>query len=248
MNAIILAAGLGSRLGMFGENTPKGMITISGKTLLERQIEILHNCGINDITIVTGHNSKLIKYPNIHYIENPNYSTTNMNESLFCARKKFDDSILVSYSDIIYEQKVIEQLLKSKSDFSIGIRFDWKESYENRTQHPLSEAENVIVENNKIIFLRKNLSTCTQNQKIGEFLGLMKLTKKGINQLLNKYIELKNNNTKNFHSSESLEKAYLTDMLQEMVDSGSTLYPVILSDLWFEIDTEQDIERAEKLL
>ena len=159
MNAIILAAGLGSRLGMFGENTPKGMITISGKTLLERQIEILHNCGINDITIVTGHNSKLIKYPNIHYIENPNYSTTNMNESLFCARKKFDDSILVSYSDIIYEQKVIEQLLKSKSDFSIGIRFDWKESYENRTQHPLSEAENVIVENNKIIFLRKNLST-----------------------------------------------------------------------------------------
>ena len=37
-------------------------------------------------------------------------------------------------------------------------------------------------------------------------------------------------------------------MLQEMVDSGSTLYPVILSDLWFEIDTEQDIERAEKLL
>jgi len=248
MNAIILAAGLGSRLGMFGENTPKGMITISGKTLLERQIEILHNCGINDITIVTGHNSKLIKYPNIHYIENPNYSTTNMNESLFCARKKFDDSILVSYSDIIYEQKVIEQLLKSKSDFSIGIRFDWKESYENRTQHPLSEAENVIVENNKIIFLRKNLSTCTQNQKIGEFLGLMKLTKKGINQLLNKYIELKNNNTKNFHSSESLEKAYLTDMLQEMVDSGSTLYPVILSDLWFEIDTEQDLERAEKLL
>ena len=89
MKAIILAAGLGSRLGEFGEKTPKGMITIFGKTLLERQIEIFHNCGISEITVVTGHNSDLINYPDVDYIKNPNYSTTNMNESLFCAKEKF---------------------------------------------------------------------------------------------------------------------------------------------------------------
>ncbi|MBA30893.1 MAG: hypothetical protein CL905_03465 [Dehalococcoidia bacterium] len=248
MKAIILAAGLGSRLGSLGKNTPKGMITVFGKTLLERQIEIFQNCGINDITIVTGHNSNSINFPNVNYIKNNNYATTNMNESLFCAREKFDDSILISYSDIIYEQKIIEQLLQSKFDFSIGIRLNWKESYENRLQHPLSEAENVIIENQKIIYLRKNLLTCTQDQKIGEFLGLMKLTKKGSNELLNKYLELKQNHTKTFHSSESLEKAYLTDMLQEMIDSGSTLNPVILNHLWFEIDTTEDLKRAEKSL
>ena len=65
MKVIILAAGLGSRLGELGKNIPKGMITIFGKTLIERQIEIFHNCGINDITIITGHNSEVIKYTNV---------------------------------------------------------------------------------------------------------------------------------------------------------------------------------------
>ena len=248
MKAIILAAGLGSRLGRFGENIPKGMIKIFGKTLLERQIEIFRNCGINDITIVTGHNSDSINYPGIDYIKNFNYSTTNMNESLFCARKKFDDSVIVSYSDIIYEQKLIEKILKTEYDFGVGIRFDWEKNYENRTQHPLSEAENVVIKDNEIINLRKNISKCLQGQKIGEFLGLMKLTKKGVCELLKKYQELKKKNIEKFHSSQSLENAYLTDMLQEMIDSGTTLNPIILNDLWFEIDTIEDLKKAEKLL
>ena len=69
MKAIILAAGLGSRLGKFGENIPKGLIIINGKTLIQRQIEIFHNCGINDITVITGHNNELINYPDITYIK-----------------------------------------------------------------------------------------------------------------------------------------------------------------------------------
>ena len=135
-----MAAGLGSRLGKLGKNIPKGMITIFGKTLIERQIEIFHNCGINDITIITGHNSEVIKYPNVDYIKNPNYATTNMNESLFCAREKFDDSILVSYADIIFEQQIIEQILKFRQDIGVAINLDWKKNYENRTMHTLSEA------------------------------------------------------------------------------------------------------------
>jgi len=248
MKAIILAAGLGSRLNEFGKKTPKCMITIFGKTLLERQIEIFHNCGISEITVVTGHNSNSINYPDVDYIKNPNYSTTNMNESLFCAREKFDDSILISYSDIIYEQKIIEKILKSDHDFSLGVRLDWRKYYENRTQHPLSEAENVVIDDDRIINLKKNISSCSYNQDIGEFLGIIKMTKKGIRQLLKKYLELKNKNLGKFHTSESLEQAYLTDMLQEMIDCGTILNPVILNDLWFEIDTTEDLRKAEKLL
>ena len=74
------------------------------------------------------------------------------------------------------------------------------------------------------------------------------MTKKGIRQLLKKYLELKNKNLGKFHTSESLEQAYLTDMLQEMIDCGTILNPVILNDLWFEIDTIEDLRKAEKLL
>ena len=248
MKAIILAAGLGSRLEGFEDNIPKGMIILSGKTLIERQIEIYNNCGIKDITIVTGHNGHLLNYPNIKYIKNPNYSTTNMNESFFCAKENFDDSIIVSYSDIVYEQKIIEQILKSEYDFAVGTRLDWKASYENRTKHPLSEAENVVIENNQISFIRKNISNCLDNQQIGEFLGIIKFSKRGISKFLQNYLNVKNNHEGEFHSSKSLRKAYLTDMLQEMIDSGTTLHPIISNDFWVEIDTTEDLKRAEELL
>lgn len=248
MKAIILAAGLGSRLGKFGENISKGLIIINGKTLIQRQIEIFHNCGINDITIITGHNDGLINYPNVSCIKNKNYANTNMNESFFCAREKFDDSIIVSYSDIVYDQKIIEQILKSEYDFSVGVRLDWKSSYENRTQHPLSEAENVLLENSKIINIEKNISFCSKNQEIGEFLGIMKFSKKGITELMETYLDLEKNHKGKFHNSNSLQKAYLTDMLQEMIDSGKILYPILLNYFWFEIDTIEDLERAENLL
>ena len=243
-----MAAGLGSRLGKLGKNIPKGMITIFGKTLIERQIEIFHNCGINDITIITGHNSEVIKYPNVDYIKNPNYATTNMNESLFCAREKFDDSILVSYADIIFEQQIIEQILKFRQDIGVAINLDWKKNYENRTMHTLSEAENVLIENSNVVQLRKNITECLSNQKIGEFLGIMKLSKKGAAYILEKYLKLKNNHNGVFHSSSSFQKSYLTDMLQEIVDSKAIVYPIVTKGLWMEIDTAEDLKRAENLL
>tara|TARA_B100001540_G_scaffold317257_1_gene349694 strand:+ start:1984 stop:2736 length:753 start_codon:yes stop_codon:yes gene_type:complete len=248
MKAIILAAGLGSRLGKFGENIPKGLIIINGKTLIQRQIEIFHNCGINDITVITGHNNELINYPDITYIKNKNYANTNMNESFFCAREKFNDSVIVSYSDIVYDQKIIEQILKFDHDFSVGVRLDWKSSYENRTQHPLSEAENVLIENSKIINIGKNISFCSKNQEIGEFLGIIKFSKKGITELLETYLELKKNHKGKFHNSNSLQEAYLTDMLHEIIDSGKVLHPVLLNNFWFEIDTVEDLERAKNSL
>ena len=243
-----MAAGLGSRLGKLGKNIPKGMITIFGKTLIERQIEIFHNCGINDITIITGHNSEVIKYPNVDYIKNPNYATTNMNESLFCAREKFDDSILVSYADILFEQQIIEQILKFRQDIGVAINLDWKKNYENRTMHTLSEAENVLIENSNVVQLRKNITECLSNQKIGEFLGIMKLSKKGAAYILEKYLKLKNNHNGVFHSSSSFQKSYLTDMLQEIVDSKAIVYPIVTKGLWMEIDTAEDLKRAENLL
>ena len=243
-----MAAGLGSRLGKLGKNIPKGMITIFGKTLIERQIEIFHNCGINDITIITGHNSEVIKYPNVDYIKNPNYATTNMNESLFCAREKFDDSILVSYADIIFEQQIIEQILKFRQDIGVAINLDWKKNYENRTMHTLSEAENVLIENSNVVQLRKNITECISNQKIGEFLGIIKLSKKGAAYILEKYLKLKNNHNGVFHSSSSFQKSYLTDMLQEIVDSKAIVYPIVTKGLWMEIDTAEDLKRAENLL
>ena len=105
MNAIILAAGKGERLRPLTENKPKCLVSLFGKTLLEWQIETFQNQGINDITIVTGYKSDLIKYPEIKKIQNKNYDSTNMVETLFCAQNELKESTIVSYGDILFNEE-----------------------------------------------------------------------------------------------------------------------------------------------
>ena len=246
MKVIILAAGIGSRLMPLTNDRPKCMVKLLDDTLIERQIKIFHSYGINDITIVTGYKSKVVDIPDVNYVNNPNYETTNMNESLFCALKPSNSSVLVTYGDIVFEPKIVQQMLEITNDIRLAVRINWKEYYQNRTMHPLSEAENVLIENGRILETRKNISKALENQQIGEFLGIMMLSSEQIKILLERYSDLKKNHTGTFHSSSSLHMAYLTDMLQEMIDFGVRINPVFAEGKWFEIDTLEDIKNAEK--
>ena len=64
--------------------------------------------------------------------------------------------------------------------------------------------------------------------------------------MLQKYVELKENHKGSFHNANSFQEAYITDMLQEIIDSGYNVSPVIVDGNWSEIDTPQDLERVEK--
>nr|AIF00982.1 sugar nucleotidyltransferase-like protein [uncultured marine thaumarchaeote KM3_13_H10] len=248
MKIIILAAGMGSRLRSLTNDKPKCMLKLFNETLIERQIKIFHSCNINDITIVTGYSSELIDIPDVNYVKNENYETTNMNESLFCALKPSSDPVLVTYSDIVFEQKIVQQMLEVTDGIRLAVNLNWKKYYQNRTMHPLSEAENVLVENGRIIQIRKNISESLQNQKIGEFLGIMMLSPEHVKILLERYSHLKKNHVGHFHNSSSLSNAYITDMLQEMISCGINVNPVFTEGRWFEIDTPEDLKNAEKLI
>tara|TARA_B100000378_G_scaffold34905_1_gene26256 strand:- start:147 stop:908 length:762 start_codon:yes stop_codon:yes gene_type:complete len=247
INAIILAAGVGNRLSPLTKDIPKGMVKLFEKSLLEMQIDIFKQYDINDITIVTGYLGEKITFPDINYIKNKNFSLTNINESLFCAREKFQTESLISYSDIIYEKKNIERIANFNGDIGVGIRLNWKPHYKGRTLHPTSEAENVVIENNKIVKIQKNISKCEKNQTVGEFLGLMKLSKNASDILVQKYLELEKSHKGKFHNAPSLKQAYITDMLQEIIDSDYLVEPIIIEGKWCEIDTMQDIEYARRI-
>ena len=248
MRVIILAAGMGSRLRPLTNDKPKCMIKLFNETLIERQIKIFHSCNINDITIVTGYRNEMIDIPDVNYVKNENYETTNMNESLFCALEPSNSPVLVTYSDIIFEQKIIQQMLEITDGIRLAVNLNWKKSYQNRTMHTLSEAENVLVENGRILQIRKNISESLQNQQIGEFLGIMMLSSQHVKILLERYSYLKKNHVGTFHNSPSLSNAYITDMLQEMINCGINVNPVLTEGRWFEIDTPEDLKNAEKLI
>ena len=246
MKIIILAAGMGSRLKPLTNDKPKCMVKLFNETLIERQIKIFHNCNIDDITIVTGYRGELINIPDVNYVKNKNYEKTNMNESLFCALEPSNSPILVTYSDIVFEQKIIEQMLEVTDGIRLAVSLNWKKNYQNRRLHPLSEAENVLMENGSVLQIRKNISESSQNQQIGEFLGIMMLSPDNVKILLEKYSYLKQNHKGTFHNAPSLSNAYITDMLQELIDSSISVDPVFIQGMWHEIDTPEDLKNAEK--
>ena len=105
MNGIILAAGVGKRLTPFTDNFPKGMIKLFDKSLIEMQIDIFHSCGINDITIVTGHMSEKMTFPSVQYIKNEDFSSTNINLDIKSAGDRsvsIDITTLINFGSFLF--------------------------------------------------------------------------------------------------------------------------------------------------
>ncbi len=244
MKAIIIAAGPGSRLKHLTNDKPKCMLEFSGKTLLRTQVEALKACGIEDIVVIKGYQNEKINYPDLRYYINDNYKNNNILNSLFYAEPEMDDEVVISYSDILYSENVVARLLKSKADISIVVDIDWRGYYEGRTDHPIEQAENVILDShNDVIEIGKIVTN--KDDVHGEFIGMMKCTKRGIEILKRHFHRAKQLfRGKPYQRAATFEQAYLTDIIQDMVDLGVPIHCVIIERGWREIDTIQDYERA----
>jgi len=244
MNAIIIAAGSGKRISKNVKNMPKSMVLVNEKPIIEYQISVLKQVGVDEIIVITGPHSEKFSLENVHYIKDQNYTEHDILASLMEAKKFLKNDVLVIYSDIIFEKQIILQILKSKKDISIAIDMNWEKMYEGRTDHPTSEAENVLLKNeNKILKIKKNIKNVDNN--VGEFLGIMKMTSKGVKQFVEEYEKLIKNHKGKFHEAPSILKAYVTDMIQELVNLKINVEPVLISGKWCEIDTLQDLKKAE---
>lgn len=250
MKAIIVAAGPGTRLLPFTENKPKCMLEVGEKTILQRMLEVLRENGVTDIVMVKGYKSDAINYPNIKYYYNPNYLENNILASLFYAEKEMRDGFIFSYSDILYSTGVLRKLLQSKEDMSLVIDVDWAQRYKGRTLHPIDEAELVVVEDSKVVKISKFMNPAIA---YGEFIGLAKFARKGVETLIRNYKRIRANKWcgfkahHRFQDAVSIDKAYLTDMLQELINRGYPIHSVDINGGWLEIDTSQDLQIARRI-
>ena len=243
MKVIIIAAGKGKRISNEFKEIPKALIPINGQSIFEKQKHVFENNNISEFIVITGPKNKF-KDKEIKIVQDFENQNHDILGSLIVAKQFLNDDLIISYSDIIFEQKIIEQILETPGDIVIAVDMNWKKAYEGRTEHTIEEAENVLLNNkNQILEIRKNISG--NNKLIGEFLGIIKMTKKGSKIFLEKIENLQKSHSGNFHNAESLEKGYLTDMIQELVDSSFHITPAFISGKWCEIDTMQDLERAE---
>ena len=248
MKAILLAAGLGTRLGNLTKEIPKALIDINGKTLLERQISALKKNNIDDIIIVTGPNSDKFKIKDVTYVHDSNYLEHDVLGTMMSSIEHINSDVIVSYTDIIFDEKIIDSIKDGNNDINIAVEMDWEKAYVNRTEHTVDEAANVLLENGlvKKIGHQTNRFGFFEKNNLGEFLGIMKLSQKGIDTFKNEYLRLIKNHEGKFHEAVSLKRGYITDMIQQLVDMNCKIYPVLVTGNWCEIDTLEDLQIAKK--
>jgi len=244
IKALIIAAGLGSRLKKHTENLPKCMLKFGDKTLLQRQLDAYKKNGIKDISLIRGYKKEKISYKGIKYFENNDYKNNNILNSIFYAEKVINGNIIISYSDILFDSSVVERALSSDHDISVVVDIDWRGYYVGRRDHPISEAENVIFNSNNEV--EKIGKINKGNDEVhGEFIGMVKLSNRGTEIFKEHFHRLKKIYwNKPFQRAEIFQKAYLTDFIQELVDKGIKVHCVIIESGWKEIDTVEDYKKA----
>jgi choline kinase len=247
MKVIIIAAGSAKRLEEQTKELPKGLLDINGKSILERQINIFKNNGIHEIIIIIGPHKEKFKFKQVRYVEDVEYEKHDVLLSLMAAKNEIKDEVIVTYSDILFDDKILQQIIKSNVDIGVVTDMDWEKKYENRTEHPKSQADNVIIENEKVFRIKKNISKTSENQKNGEFVGIMKFSKKGSEIFIKEYNKVEKNKPCPFHDAIIFEKAYLTDMIQELIIQKISVKPIIVNGNWYEVDTPQDLKNVRSI-
>lgn len=245
MKAIILAAGQGTRLKKYTENLPKGMLSFMGKTIIEWQISMYRECGIEDISIVRGFAGDKIQYQGIKYYTNEDYANTNMVESFMAAKKEFDDDVIVSYSDILFEEEMLRGMMGSEADFVVAVDDNWKEYWKRRYGRVDFDTESLSIDKkNNIVEL--GLESPSVDDIDARYVGLLKFSRAGLRHI----VEILQEAYVNYadkpwqQSGKPIRKAYMTDLLNALIESGYKVKAERFSGGWIEFDTNEDYEKA----
>lgn len=245
MKAIILAAGQGTRLKKYTENLPKGMLSFMGKTIIERQVTAYRANGIDKIVIVRGYKAEKINYKDIRYYTNTDYANTNMVESLMTAKAEFDEDIIVSYSDILFEEKMLQGMMQAKADIAVAVDDKWKGYWNKRYGKIDFDTESLSIDaQNNITEL--GLEKPALESIDARYIGLLKFTQGGLKHVVD-IMETAYQRDQNMpwqQSGKPVRKAYMTDLLNALIQAGISVKAERFNHGWIEFDTNEDYEKA----
>ena len=241
---VILAAGEGKRLRPLTEDRPKCLLEVSGKSLIDWQIEAATRLGLGEVAVVTGYKADRFQQQGCRWYHNPDYADTNMVETLWCAKEELQGETIISYGDIIYEDSVLEAVVASEAPISVVVDLEWRSYWDRRFADPLSDAESLrLNEKGCIEEIGQKPEAIAEIQ--GQYIGLMKFGGVGISTLQEVYQGLESGEITG-RSARPLRKMYMTDLLQAIVDAGYQVHAVPVHRGWLEIDSPSDYQLAIK--
>ena len=235
MKAVILAAGVGSRLRPLTDKLPKSFIPVDGKPLIEYSLDNLKDAGITEAVIVTGFMESFFKKElgdchngiEIQYISNKEYESTGSMYSLSRTEGKINEDIILFESDLLYEPRAIERLLDSPEPDVILVA-------------PASGSnDEVFIEfdgDGRLTDLGKDVPP---DRAYGELAGITKLSREFLQELYG--------TAKEDYAGGEMKRHY-----EEVIFKLSKKYPInclLIKDLaWIEIDNQECLKKAREVI
>ena len=234
-------------------NIPTAMLDINGKSVLQRQVDVLKRCGIADVVVVRGYKKEKINVGSLKHYDTDDYKRGSL-FSLFAAKEEMENGFIVIFSDIIFDESIINNLLRSRGDITIVA----DASYPFH-RHEIDKELDLMIGKQKSRYYREpSLTTEKEVSFIGkkikkdiathEFIGIARFSAYGAQNLIQVYEDCAKNHKGRFHESESFERASIVDMLKEMIDRGFGVHYIETNKGWMEIHNKKDYEIAKKMV
>jgi len=245
MTAVFLAASRGAALGALTEDRPKCMIDVRGQPLLRRLIENFKESGVRDIVVVRGYKKEKINLPSITTVDNDLYANTGEAASLACAIDHIQGDCFVSYGDILFRQHYLDQLMAGDDDITLAVDALWKERKSDaegwvRDLVSCSRPFSGDYLDDDPVILKRIGNELDPGQVDGEWIGVARLSRRG-SELVRAEIEA-------MREDATLPQSSMLDLLQRLVDKGTSIRAVYVPGQWLDVDDAADFTRAGKFL
>lgn len=229
MKALILAAGLGTRLHPRTLSAPKCLLPLHGKPVMEHQLDVLASCGVVDVTVVVGHLADTIRTAmgaRISTLEYSDYASTNNLHTLHSVRQVLDDDTIILFADVLLPPQAVRALVESDADF--GLLVD--------TTRCLEGTMRVKIEDGGIVDLGSHVPVAEGD---GNFVGVARYSRRGAKLLAEELNRLV--------GDPANQQKYYIAALPRLAGAGERIVPIEIAAPWIEIDTEDDYRQAAAL-
>jgi phosphoenolpyruvate phosphomutase len=253
IKAVVLAAGFDERLMPLVSDRPKAMLEVRGKSILERQVEALRQCGVRQIAVVRGYRKEQMTLPNVRYYDNDAFEESGEVESLLRAGPELSGPVVILYGDILFDRNILERLLQSADDITLVCDRSWPDTRDGREasgcdlvlESPPPRRHHRFLADEQPVRVASIGQSIDPADATAEFVGMAKLSARGCRILGEVYRDLRRRGDDcRVHESPSLRTAKLTDLLQEVIRRGHAISSVGIYQGWLEVDTFDDYRRA----
>lgn len=238
IKAVILAAGVGSRIRPLTDNCPKSLLEIGGNTILEMMISNIQSCGINEVVFVVGYLQEKIKdyvnkqFPDLdaHFVTNERYFETNTGYSLMLTRDWIQDSTFIKFdADVVFDKKILTKLIECEYENCLCL--------DKNINLDAEEIKVITDKQNRVI---KASKTVNPKDAIGESIGIEKIGGETAKLLFTELAIMM--------QDEQNHQEYYEGAYERLIANFVPFYALDISGLkWTEIDTQEDFVLAENI-